>query len=175
MHETAAIPATVTIRPIEPGDRVALTRFYETLSTDSLSDRFHGASRGIADKAAGRFCGPDHEHREGIVAILPGDGDGAVRIVGHLCVEPSAPGEVEMAVAVADDFQRRGIGRALLAGAIRWAHDHGIRRLRASMRWSNGAIISLVRSSGHAVTWSTPRDGDLEAVLDVEASMPTAA
>jgi hypothetical protein len=43
------------------------------------------------------------------------------------------------------------------------------------MRWSNGAIISLVRSSGHAVTWSTPRNGDLEAVLDVEASMPTAA
>jgi acetyltransferase len=175
MHETAAISATVTIRPIEPGDRVALTRFYETLSTDSLSDRFHGACRGIADKAAGRFCGPDHEHREGIVAVLPGDDDGAVRIVGHLCVEPSAPGEVEMAVAVADDFQRRGIGRALLAGAIRWAHDHGIRRLRASMRWSNGAIISLVRSSGHAVAWSTPRDGDLEAVLDVEASMPTAA
>ena len=57
-----------------------------------------------------------------------------------------------MAVAVADDFHRRGIGRALLAGAIRWAHGHRIRRLRASMRWSNGAIISLVRSSGHAVT-----------------------
>ncbi len=175
MPETATIPAAITIRPIEPGDRVALTRFYETLSADSLSDRFHGACRGIADRAAGRFCGPDHEHREGIVAVLPGEGGGPPRIVGHLCLEPNAPGEVEMAVAVADAFHRRGIGRALLAGAIRWAHGQGIRRLRASMRWSNGAIISLVRSSGHAVTWSTPRDGDLDAVLDVEASMSTAA
>jgi GNAT superfamily N-acetyltransferase len=175
MRETATTHAAYTIRPIEPGDRAALTRFYETLSADSLSERFHGACRGIADRAAGRFCGPDHEHREGIVAILPGDGGGPPRIVGHLCLEPSAPGEVEMAVAVADAFRRRGIGRALLAGAIGWAHGHGVGRLRASMRWSNGAIISLVRSSGHAVTWSTPHDADLEATIDVEASLPSAA
>jgi acetyltransferase len=175
MPETARVPATVTIRPIEPGDRVALTRFYETLSSDSLNARFHGACHGIGEPAAGRFCGPDHEHREGIVAIQPGNGADPARIVGHLCLEPTAPGEVEMAVVVADAFQRRGIGRALLAGAIRWAHAHGIRRLRAAMRWSNGAIISLVRSSGHAVTWTTPRDGGLEAILDVEASLSTAA
>ena len=42
-------PATlpiIRIRPIEPGDRDALMRFYEALSEDSLSLRFHGASKG---------------------------------------------------------------------------------------------------------------------------------
>lgn len=166
---------TIQIRPIEPDDRAALSRFYEGLSQDSLNRRFHGACRGIADTAAGLFCGPDHEHREGIVAVMPSDEGGMPRIVGHLCLEPSGSGELEMAVAVADDLQRRGLGRALLAAAVVWAQAHEIGRLRASMRCSNGAIISLVRGAGYPVTWVTPRGGGLEAIIDVGAAMHSAA
>ena len=142
------LPATIRIRPIEPDDREALGVFYESLSADSLNRRFHGACRGIGDRAAGQFCGPDHEHREGLVALIGPDGTAASRIVGHLCLEPSEPDELEMAIAVADDFQRQGIGRALLKAAIVWARRHGVRRLRASMRLGNGAIISLVAVAG---------------------------
>jgi GNAT superfamily N-acetyltransferase len=175
MATTATLPATIRIRPIGTDDRAALGRFYERLSPDSLNRRFHGACRGIGDRAAGQFCGPDHEHREGLVAVVGPDGTAGTRIVGHLCLEPSEPGELEMAIAVADDFQRRGIGRALLVAAIDWARGHGIGRLRASMRCSNGAIISLVRSAGAAVTWRTLPGGGLEAIMAVGAARSTAA
>ncbi len=175
MATTATLPATITIRPIGPDDRAALGRFYESLSPDSLNHRFHGGCHGIGDRAAGLFCGPDHEHREGLVAVVDTHGTSAPRIIGHLCLEPSEPGELEMAIAVADDFQRQGIGRALLAASVVWARGHGIAHLRASMRCGNGAIISLVRSAGAPVTWRTPPGGGLEAVLDVEAATPTAA
>ena len=166
---------TIQIRPIEPDDRLALSRFYEGLSQDSLNRRFHGACRGIADTAAGVFCGPDHEHREGIVAVLPPDETGARHIVGHLCLEPSGSSELEMAIAVADELQGQGLGRALLTAAIAWAQAHEIRHLRASMRCSNGAIIALVRGAGHPVAWITSRGGGLEAILDVGAAMHSAA
>lgn len=175
VNTAATIPATIRIRAIEPGDRAALTRFYEGLSPESLNRRFHGACRGIGDKAAGQFCGPDHEHREGFVAVLPADETGVSPIVGHLCLEPSGSDEFEMAIAVADDVRRQGLGRAMLAASIGWAQAHGIGRLRASMRWSNSAIISLVRTAGCPVIWSTPPGGGLEAILDVGATLSSAA
>ena len=174
MPTSATFPATIEIRAIEPGDRAALSGFYEGLSADSLNARFHGACRGIGDDAACLFCGPDHEHREGIVAVQAEEA-GARRIVGHLCLEPSQPGELEMAIAVADDLQHRGLGRAMLSAAIVWAQAHEIGRLRAAMRWSNPAIMALVRASGYPVTWRSPRGGGLEAIIDVGVTRSSAA
>src|SRR6185369_17993181 len=62
---TSSWPGACRIRPIAPGDREALARFYGDLSFDSRESRFHGASPGIGDGMARFFCGPDHEHREG--------------------------------------------------------------------------------------------------------------
>ena len=167
---------SIRIRPIEPGDRDALFDFYAALSADSLAQRFHGASIGIVDRAAVFFCGPDHEHREGFVAVLEEPGVApAPTIVGHLSVEPSGPNEVEVAVAVADAWQRHGIGRRLLQAAWVWAEHHGIERLRASMLSTNVAILGLLRSMGRAVTLSMPGAGVVEATIDLPAVLHPAA
>ena len=175
---TAATPASIRIRPIEPGDRDALIAFYESLSAESLALRFHGASIGIVDRVAVFFCGPDHEHREGLVAVLEESGARdalAPTIVGHLSLEPSGAHEVEVAVAVADAWQRHGIGRRLLLAALAWAEHHGIERLRASMLWTNVAILSLLRSIGRVVTLSMPGAGDIDATIDLPSVLRPAA
>ena len=169
---------SVRIRPIEPGDRDPLIDFYGTLSAESLAMRFHGASIGIVDRVAAFFCGPDHEHREGLVAVLE---EPAVRgalapiIVGHLSLEPSGAHEVEVAVAVADAWQRHGIGRRLLLAAFAWAERHGIERLRASMLWTNAAILGLLRSTGRAITLSMPGAGVVDATIDLPTVLRPAA
>jgi acetyltransferase len=172
---TPASPPIIRIRPIEPGDRDGLLQFYEALSEDSLSLRFHGASKGIADRAARLFCGPDHEHREGLVAVLDEPGNAGLTIVGHLCLEPSGPDEVEMAVAVADAWQRHGIGRRLLVAAMAWAECHGIDRLRASMLSTNVAILGLLKSMGRVVTLTLPGAGVVEATIDLSDALRPAA
>jgi acetyltransferase len=150
-------------------------QFYLTLSADSLALRFHGASNGIAERAARFFCGPDHEHREGLVAVLDEPDAPGPTIVGHLCLEPSGDHEVEMAVAVADRWQRRGIGRRLLVAAMTWADDHGIDRLRASMLSTNAAILGLLRSMGRVVTLSMPGAGVVDATIDLSNALRSAA
>jgi GNAT superfamily N-acetyltransferase len=175
---TPAALSSIRIRPIRPGDRNALMRFYEELSPDSLSRRFHGASIGIVDRAAVFFCGPDHEHREGLVAVLEEPGSGgasAPTIVGHLSLEPSGAQEVEIAVAVADAWQRHGIGRRLLVAAMAWAERHGIERLRASMQSTNVAILGLLRSMGHVVKLSMPGAGVVDATIDLPTVLRPAA
>jgi acetyltransferase len=170
-----ALPRGIGIRPIRPADRHGLERFYAGLSPDSLDARFHGATRGIDGREARSFCRPDHLHREGLVAVdRPGAGPG--RIVGHLCLEPiNGTADVEMAIAVADAWQHHGIGRALLEGAIDWATVHGVARLVASIRWSNPAIVGLLRSVERPLWVGTDVDGDLQAVIDLGHSLPAAA
>lgn len=165
----------IRIRAIEPGDRDALTRFYAALSEDSMALRFHGASKGIADRAATVFCGPDHEHREGLVAMLDEPGASESIVVGHLCLEPAGPHEVEMALAVADAWQRHGIGRALLVSAMAWAQLHGIDRLHASMLSTNVAILGLLRSIGRPVALTMPGAGVVDATIDVARIVRPAA
>jgi GNAT superfamily N-acetyltransferase len=163
----------VRSRRIEPADRDALTRFYAGLSQDSRESRFHGARPGIADTEATYFCGPDHEHREGLVAIAREHG--APVIVGHLCLEPVNDHEAEMAIAVADAWQGRGLGTALLAEAAAWAAEHGVTRLCASMRAGDAVISALVRSTGHPVQFAPAEGGEVEAVIDLTTEAPAAA
>ena len=171
--DPARLPPRVTIRAIRPADVVPLERFYAELSPDSRDARFHGGARGIEDRAARTFCGPDHVHREGLVAV---ERQGRrERIVGHLCLEPLGSQDVEMAVAVADAWQHHGIGHALLVAAIDWACTHGFARVRGSIRWSNPAILGLVRACGRSVRIVTTAEGDTEAVIDVVGDLPAAA
>jgi acetyltransferase len=156
----------IRIRPVAPDDLVALRAFYCDLSPDSRYRRL--LSLGLLGEGdAKRFCGADHEHREGFLAIVDEAGGEDGRIVGHLCVEPVAADEVELAVAVADAYQGRGIGRALTHAALDWAREHGIARLRASMLADNTGIIRLIESLHRPVTFSVPVAGVVEAVVEV--------
>lgn len=169
------IPREITIRPIAAGDQLGLERFYAGLSVDSLEARFHGATRGISDRDARTFCGPDHLHREGLVAIerRPAGRD---RIVGHVCLEPiDGTSDLEMAIAVADAWQHHGIGRALLAAAMDWASVHGVARLHAAIRWSNPVILGLLRSVDRPVHVLNDAEGGLDAVIDLRRPVPAAA
>ncbi len=167
-------PGSYRIRPIARSDRDGLTRFYADLSPDSREARFHGAAPGIGDGTARFFCGPDHEHREGLVAEST-DADGRRIIVGHVCLEPIGAGQAEMAIAIADSWQHLGLGRAMLFRAIAWARGHDVARLSASIRWSNGAMIGLIRSTGLPVTVDDGGGGVVDAIIDVGVPVPDAA
>jgi GNAT superfamily N-acetyltransferase len=162
------------IRPIQPADRHELSRFYAGLSADSRLARFHAVGAGIGDEAASLLCGPDHEHREGFVAeptdALPGDPE----IVGHLCLEPGDAG-LEMALAVADACQGRGLGRALLLAALDWAKDQDVALLKASMLSTNSAVLGLIASIGRPVQESTASAGVVLVTIDVGQRWPKAA
>jgi len=134
----------VRIRPIRPADGAALERFYEILTPDSRWSRFFGASAGLSHQQSLFFCAPDHRHREGFVAQLPAIAGDRPRIVGHLCLEPDGDGTAEVAIAVADDFQGRGIGRRLMNTGLEWAAREGISTLTATMLEGSLGIRSLL-------------------------------
>ena len=174
MVKSTVMSGHVQIRPIRTSDRDELSRFYAGLSPESRYARFHAVSRGIGEKAAGVLCGPDHEHREGFVAnVIAADMVG-FDIIGHLCLEPCEAG-FEMAIAVADAWQRRGVGRSLLSAALEWAAAHGIVRLEASMLSTNSAILGLVASLEFPIHMSSPSAGVVMVTIDISGPLPQAA
>jgi RimJ/RimL family protein N-acetyltransferase len=170
MNDTTRTPR---IRPIAPSDRELLRTFYAGLCADSREARFHGAAPGIDETVARRFCGPDHEHREGLVAeVLE---RGRPTIVGHLCLEPLPDGTVEMAIAVADAWQHRGVGTILLRQAFVWASAHGVTRLTASVMVGNAAIMGLIRKIGRPFEVRQSDLGEVDVVIRVDDGLPRAA
>lgn len=175
MATSLGASAIVTIRPVTPADRSELARFYAALSSDSRNARFLGATTGPTEGAVATFCGADHAHREGLVAVARMADDEEERIVGHLCLDPIGDGTFEMAIAVADGWRRHGLGRALLAEAMAWARRRGVPALRATMLATNAPVLGLIRSMRRDVRFDAPEVGVVEAVIDLRAGLPAAA
>jgi len=146
----AAAHSAGVIRHVRPGDGPAIAAFYAGLTAESRRTRFFGTTRGISPIEARRFATARRRGGDGFLAI-----DGGT-VVGHLCLEPTMTGDgpvEEVAVAVAEDWRNRGLGRALLSAAIRSARNRGVRALEATMLTGNAPIHALLEGCG--LPWHT--------------------
>jgi len=157
----------VVIRPIRPADGEALERFYRDLSAESRWARFFGATSGLSHDQTSFFCTPDHRHREGFVAEIPAARSGLPQVVGHLCLEPDGAGRAEVAIAVADAFQGRGIGRRLVDDGLTWAAREGISTLTATMLEGNLGIRSLLARMGLPLAYRRIGSNVLAVTIDL--------
>ncbi len=134
------------VRPVRAGDAGAIAGFYARLTPESRRTRFLGSCRSISDLQAQRFARPNDRGASGWVALDPDR-----MVVGHLCLEPIDPRDErveEIAVAVAEDWRGRGLGRVLLDAAIASARRRGIRTLEATMLTANHPIHALLEHAG---------------------------
>lgn len=165
----------VVIRPIDPTDAPALQAFYASLSEDSRTLRFLGWTRGLSPSGTRNFCTADHHHREGFVAVLHDPGRAGSTIVGHLCIEPDEHGSAEVAIAVADAWQGRGLGHRLMDRGVTWARENGIRTFTASTFVSNTRLLRLVRALGLPVCAASAGANICDLTIELDRNLPAAA
>src|SRR5947209_20606055 len=104
---------TLRLRPPAAADADALVEFFARLSPRSLHLRFHGGRR-VDASLVERYLEPDGRDRGTLVGALA-DASGSGRIVALAEYARLRDPEVaEVAFAVADDQQGRGIGTRLL-------------------------------------------------------------
>ena len=157
------VPAPeVSIRRVQPADTDDLVEFYLGLSLDSRHARFLGFS-GVDGGSARTFCTPDHMHDEGFVAVI-GDGDRR-RLVGHLCLEPAGPRRLELAIAVSDLAQGRGIGRRLMKAALEWATARRFEAILASALVGNSRVLRLLKSAPYPAHVAAAAAGTVDVVI----------
>ena len=135
--------ASVKLRPIAPEDKSLLVAVFQRLGKESRYRRFSRSFRELPPTMLTYFTEVDHSHREAIIALEPGSGQalGVARYV-RLSGDPEA---AEVAIAVIDDWQRRGLAPALLTELSRRAHHAGVRRFVALVRADNHDALALFR------------------------------
>lgn len=142
--------AVVTIRPTHPADASLAQQFVRELSPQAKYFRFMGAVRELTPQTLERFVRADQLCEVALVAIT--SRGGWTRQLGEcrysVCPESDA---CEFAVAVLDDWQRRGLGERLLSELIAVARKRGLRAMIGDVLASNAAMLGLVLKLGFEV------------------------
>jgi RimJ/RimL family protein N-acetyltransferase len=103
----------------------------------------------------------DHHDREAVVALVEGEIVGVARYARRPGAEAA-----EVAVVVADDWQRQGLATRMLHALAELALEAGVRRFTLNMQADNTAVLRLVRRLYPDATLSFSQ-GTCEAVVPV--------
>jgi acetyltransferase len=140
----------LTIRPIRPEDEPAVVKFHSTLSDESVYRRFFTQMKlesRVRHERLTRVCFIDYDRQMGLVAETETEIVG----IGRLAKSP-LKNEAEVAAIISDSYQRKGIGRELIARIVRIARDEKLDRLTASVLTENPAMRILLEGQGFVFT-----------------------
>ncbi|HEX9095577.1 MAG TPA: GNAT family N-acetyltransferase [Candidatus Dormibacteraeota bacterium] len=138
--------STVTVRPIRAEDAAELATFYTELSLESRVFRFFAAVAN-ANASIQRMVNVDYTASYGLVAVA----GARFRIVGHAMYVQISPRKAEMALAVADAYQGRGLGTILLGQLAEAAAAAGYDMFEAVVKPENHRMLQMLRESGFPV------------------------
>jgi GNAT superfamily N-acetyltransferase len=138
----------VQLRPIAAEDEPLLHEAVASMSERTVYFRFFSPIKRMSDALAHRLAVVDYDDRFAIVATTHRPA-GRERIVGVARYDRARGTDVaEVAVAVIDEFQRRGLGSLLLAELARVGRTHGIKTFQLIVLPENREMLALLRNLG---------------------------
>jgi len=160
----------VTVRPIGPEDAARLLAGFERLSEVSRYRRFLSPMQELSEPMLRYLTEVDHHDHEALVAV---SADGTLVGVARSVRSPDDPQAAEAAVTVADDWQGRGLGTALLGLLADRAREEGISRFTALMLAENRDMLDLFENLGPVrILQSTSGTIELEITLPDRGAGP---
>ena len=150
--ETLSDGRKVEIRAQRPEDREALLVAFKRASKESIYHRFFAVKRTLSEQNAHFFLDIDFVRHVALVAVTNEDGKPA--IIGGCRYVVIEPGRADLAFSVIDDYQRRGLGTALMLHLVVIAREAGLRELVADVLADNTPMLKVFRRSGLAMTES---------------------
>ena len=158
------------IRPIEPRDKAGLAAAVDQSSDEAVYRRFLNPHGRLTAAELRYLTEVDHRDHEALLAIDPRSGNsvGVARYIRDRARRDSA----EIAVAVREPWQGRGIGTALLRRLADRAWDEGITEFTALMLSDNGPMRRLLAELGTTRLLGSGA-GSVELAVDLRPNLPT--
>ena len=161
-----------TVRAAGPEDREALRRFFHNLSPDSRRNRFFTESEpstAIIDRFA-----ESSEDGHALTLVACRHVEGEVRIIAVASYIGLTDTAAEVAFAVDDRFQGKGISTLLLERLAARAAAHGFERFHATTLADNAAMREVFHDSGFEIR-SRSAAGTVEVQLSLTPSAESVA
>jgi ribosomal protein S18 acetylase RimI-like enzyme len=138
----------VHLRPIVPEDEPLLHEAVAAMSERTVYFRFFSPLKRMSDALAHRLAVVDYHDRFAIVATTHKP-SGHERIIGVARYDRGRGTDVaEVALAVIDEFQRRGLGGILLGELARVGRRHGLKTFQLIVLPDNREMLGLLRKLG---------------------------
>ncbi|MGC8849504.1 MAG: GNAT family N-acetyltransferase, partial [Candidatus Bathyarchaeia archaeon] len=154
----------VILRPIRPEDERLESEFIMNLSDETKRFRFFRVIKELSHADLVRFCNIDYDREMAIIAELREDGKRKEIGAARLILEPGgAKGEI--AVVVADEYQRKGLGTKLVDMLIEIAEEKGLESIYGIIMPKNESVINLFRKMGFTFK---AREDEVIAILSLK-------
>jgi acetyltransferase len=136
------------LRPMSRDDGPAEQRFFNGLSLNSRHQRFHIGLRELSPTLLALLTQVDATwHRAWVVEAETPEGP-ALLADARYVRDPAQPARAEFALAVADAWQGRGLGRRLIAHLIADARRQDVTELFGEVLAENRRMLALAREFG---------------------------
>jgi len=137
----------IIYRPIHPTDEPRMRDLFYRLSEQSKFYRFMGHLTRVPRSQIEDFVYVDHRTEVCIVSVLPVASGEEIIAVGNYYLDPKA-NKAEVAFAVSDNWQRKGIGTFMLKLLCRIARRNGIAGFTAEVLAENKGMQTVFNRSG---------------------------
>ena len=153
---------SISIRPMRPEDLDIETEFVDGWSAETRYNRLFSASRRTTPERLKQITRIDYTRDMALIATLMLE-DREVQIGVARYVRREDGRTCEFALAVADAWQHRGIGRALMLNLIDYAAAAGIETMVGDVLASNAPMLHFMRAIGFTIE-STPDSPEIRHV-----------
>jgi GNAT superfamily N-acetyltransferase len=161
----------IEIRPVDAGDKAALTSALQQSSGEAIYRRFLGPRGPLTGAELRYLTEVDHHDHEALLAIDPDSGQ-SVGVARYVRDRERRDG-AEIAFAVLESWQGRGVGKALMHALADRAREEGITRFTALMLAHNRPMRQLLADLGPTRVLSTGA-GAVELAVDLPRDHPSA-
>lgn len=159
----------VLLRPIEPGDKDELRNGFDRLSRRSRYRRFFTAMDRLSDRQLAFFTEVDyHDHFAWVALAVDEPGQPGIAVARYIRLADD-PEAADIALAVLDEYQGRGLGGLLLEALVEVALANGIRRFVGHVLADNTPMLRLLQKAGAETRWEEP------GVLILDVDLPATA
>ncbi|MFH1910969.1 MAG: GNAT family N-acetyltransferase [Pseudomonadota bacterium] len=146
-HRTTKTGLQLFLRPVKISDEPLLKDFFYSLSDQSLNRRFLSLRRDMPHERLQDFVIIDYTREVVILAVI-GDADNELIVgVGQYSID-EASHTAEVAFAIGDNYQDRGIGQEMLSYLTYLARREGLLGFTAEVRIDNRPMLHLLEKGG---------------------------
>ncbi|MBU2260877.1 MAG: GNAT family N-acetyltransferase [Proteobacteria bacterium] len=146
-HRTTKTGLQLLFRPVKISDEPLLKDFFYSLSDRSLNRRFFSLRMDMPHERLQEFVVIDYTREMVILAVVGADDKELLVGVGQYSIEEGSH-TAEVAFAVRDDWQNRGIGQEMLSNLTYLARREGLLGFTAEVLIENRPMLHVFEKGG---------------------------
>jgi GNAT superfamily N-acetyltransferase len=146
-YRTTKSGIEMLLRPTRVSDEPLLKDFFYSLSDTSLYRRFVSARKDMPHEMLQQFVVVDYTREMQVLAVIPETEKEEVIGIGYYGID-EASHTADVALAVRDDYQNRGVGRELLSYLTYLAKNQGLLGFTAEVLMENQPMLHILETMG---------------------------